>query len=842
MLAAGASARGLSKQPGNHGPPDEQSGPDVAGAGPALVPVGAAAVPAIAGLANQLGFAAAGAGVAAVAFKGVGDALKAVNDYAHRADRREPARSSRETMKTLGPAGREFVMFLQELRPQMQELAEHRAGGPVPRPRGRHDRPDDAASTGSSASSTSSRPRWATSRPRRAQNLAGPGWTEFFDFLEREARPTLISMAATMGNFARGFAELWMAFDPLSDQFSAGFLQMSRDFATWADGLSQTQGFQDFIAYIQDTLPQVGATFGAFGNMLLQLLQAAAPVGAAALAVLEPIFDVIAAIANTPIGTTLIGLGCRFGCGGSRPRDPHCREPVAAHAVVADQTSAHPPQGLTDARFTYPDYPVTDRGVQGTQGRTGPARGFAAAGRGRAVGAHPDAGKAGRTTPVRRSRRRTSAAASKEMAAAQRSAVRAYRWRCRGGGRARVRHVRPRRQDGPDEHHDGRDDRLRDSRLGHRDRCSSGVGARLRQQLMTVWATRSIGPSAAANNSLSVQTRIAAIDAEIAAVKRLKAEKQTAGTVAQSEVTGGTSTRGPETGAEDAAMKKLAATKRDLARASQDALFAEFGLTGAMKGSSQASRDAAAANLTRISSINALQNEMATAFDAETAYRQAVLAARDAGKENNAGIEKNTAAANANRAALSQLRGAWNALADAGGQTIGTLKKARSNFVELAVSMGVPRAEAKRLARELLNLPNPKPKITLEGVEGALNKISNVRQRLLSLDGTTARTFVQIKESYADGGLVRRYDTGGRVSGPGGPRDDKVPAMLSNGEFVVNAAATKRFLPELHRMNAQNYAAVGRCRCPSLERRWHPRRADRQRRRHHSRPPSSSAP
>lgn len=33
---------------------------------------------------------------------------------------------------------------------------------------------------------------------------------------------------------------------------------------------------------------------------------------------------------------------------------------------------------------------------------------------------------------------------------------------------------------------------------------------------------------------------------------------------------------------------------------------------------------------------------------------------------------------------------------------------------------------------------------------------------------------------------------GGFIAGPGGPRDDKVPIMASNGEFVVNAAATAR--------------------------------------------------
>ncbi|QIS16593.1 glycoside hydrolase family protein [Nocardia arthritidis] len=46
-----------------------------------------------------------------------------------------------------------------------------------------------------------------------------------------------------------------------------------------------------------------------------------------------------------------------------------------------------------------------------------------------------------------------------------------------------------------------------------------------------------------------------------------------------------------------------------------------------------------------------------------------------------------------------------------------------------------------------------------------------------------------------------RLAEGGFVSGPGGPREDRVPALLSNGEFVVNAAATEQHLPLLHAIN-----------------------------------------
>jgi len=46
------------------------------------------------------------------------------------------------------------------------------------------------------------------------------------------------------------------------------------------------------------------------------------------------------------------------------------------------------------------------------------------------------------------------------------------------------------------------------------------------------------------------------------------------------------------------------------------------------------------------------------------------------------------------------------------------------------------------------------------------------------------------------------YATGGFVSGPGGPTEDKVPAWLSDGEFVVRAAQTKRHRSLLERINA----------------------------------------
>ena len=69
----------------------------------------------------------------------------------------------------------------------------------------------------------------------------------------------------------------------------------------------------------------------------------------------------------------------------------------------------------------------------------------------------------------------------------------------------------------------------------------------------------------------------------------------------------------------------------------------------------------------------------------------------------------------------------------------------------------------------------------------------------------TASAFASMNQAkFAHGGKVERdnYSTGGSVSGAGTGTSDSIPAWLSNGEFVMTAAATKIFQPQLEIMNA----------------------------------------
>ena len=60
----------------------------------------------------------------------------------------------------------------------------------------------------------------------------------------------------------------------------------------------------------------------------------------------------------------------------------------------------------------------------------------------------------------------------------------------------------------------------------------------------------------------------------------------------------------------------------------------------------------------------------------------------------------------------------------------------------------------------------------------------------------------RVGSTAAENSLFRRFTnwldstgfaSGGYISGAGGPRDDKIPAMLSNGEFVIQASMVKKF-------------------------------------------------
>jgi hypothetical protein len=271
--------------------------------GPGLVGVGAVGVPAIAGLAAQLGFAVTAAGTAVVAFQGVGDALTALNKAGL-----DPTQANLEkaqvALERLSPAAQEFVAHLGTMLPELRRLRDVASEGLFPGLTEGLDAMESALPhvQGLLAAVSTELGNIAGDT---GESLASERWTPFLDFIAQEAPSALGQMADAAGNTAHAVAELWMATDPINDDFSQWLVNATEDLDRWASGLSETQGFADFMAYLDQTGPKVAAAFGAIANAALQIVEAAAPLSGPVLDGVKALADVISAIADSDLGTPL---------------------------------------------------------------------------------------------------------------------------------------------------------------------------------------------------------------------------------------------------------------------------------------------------------------------------------------------------------------------------------------------------------------------------------------------------------------------------------------------------------------------------------------------------------
>lgn len=94
----------------------------------------------------------------------------------------------------------------------------------------------------------------------------------------------------------------------------------------------------------------------------------------------------------------------------------------------------------------------------------------------------------------------------------------------------------------------------------------------------------------------------------------------------------------------------------------------------------------------------------------------------------------------------------------------------------------------------------------VDGVTALSNAFGRLGDKLLdmALDQTVSAIFGSF--GFAGGGEVHAA-TGGLIRGPGTSTSDSIPARLSDGEFVINATATRQNLDLLHAINSGTVAA-----------------------------------
>ncbi|MCW2758056.1 MAG: hypothetical protein JWO46_1802 [Nocardioidaceae bacterium] len=273
---------------------------------PAFTTVSAAAVPALAGLSTELGITAAAVGVGLLAFNHLGEALKALD-----AARLDPSAANLEkldqVMAKLSPSARDFAHELDSLRPAIDQLSADAGAGIFPGLTSGLDALESrlpeidqfVSSIGEALGQIGA---------ETGKELGSDEWDSFFSDLINVGTPVLLDTAHTVGDLAAGVARLWQATLPLTTDFTGGLADAAKDFHAWADAVEETGGASEFMDYVRETGPVVVQTLGKIGNALLQVAEATAPIGGPTLRILGAFADVIAKIAESPIGTPLFAF------------------------------------------------------------------------------------------------------------------------------------------------------------------------------------------------------------------------------------------------------------------------------------------------------------------------------------------------------------------------------------------------------------------------------------------------------------------------------------------------------------------------------------------------------
>lgn len=680
--------------------------------GPSLVPIAATGVPAVTGLASQLGFAGISAVSLWAATRGVGDALKAVV-----AAKLEPTAANldkaREAMSQLGPDARKFVRELRDALPVLRQIRDAAAAGWFP---GLTDAVDQLEKLGPRFGGIMQAigERGGRVLAEGAAALAGPQWDEFWSFVAREAPDAVEDLLRTVGNLGKGLAELWMAFQPTNNKFGDWLLEQSRDFAKWAEELKSTEGFRDFIDYIETNGPRVAAAAGAIGDAILQIIEAVAPLGGPSLKIIELFGKAIAMIADSDLGTPILAG-------------------VAALAIYNRtlQATAALQTRLTGAKS------ISNAVEAG--GLFGVSRAGAAGARTRLAGLRQDISLIGASWATagarteRETRRMNAAIARTKTTLAPLAKTTAVV----GGlavattgvadsfGLANTASLA-----------------LMGSIAGPWGAAiGGGVGLMIdlakaigdtkgafEDAIKTTNAAANVGDLATAQAALEQARKVR--DQLLEQDRKSQAEQMGRG-VALAQAQGQDVSkvevdRGPSAAAKEAqaAYDKAAGAVEALENKIATASLTERGYTAELLANANAAGVSAAELWRSAAALEARTQAALGAFSAETRWRQALRDAQEQANTNNDGIHKNTEAADANRAALEQLVGAWNGQRDAmvanNASTEAVEKKYRSvrkAFIDTALDMNIPIKEARRLAATLLLIPEKK--VTDYAIEGA---------------------------------------------------------------------------------------------------------------------------
>ncbi len=661
--------------------------------GPSLIPLGGVGLAGIAGLSAQLGFAAVAGGVLIGSLSGLGDALKAMTKAGVEPTAENMGKLSEE-MGKLAPQTQDFVTQIYGVMPALKALREVGRGSMIP---GLGEAlvelevilPKIAAIMDSVGS------EMGDIIADVAGSFASDRWSDFFTFLEVETPTAIRNLSTIVGDLAHGMAELWMAFTPLNNDFSSWMVGVANSFDQWAAGLSQTQGFQEFIDYVRTSGPQVADTLAALGNAMVQIVQAAAPLGGPVLAGIEAFAKAIGAIADSDLGTPImLAVGAMA----------LLSRATAAYGAVAKMSfggaALAPVQGFVSslASVTTAQERATTAAGALNRRQTELRAGMATLGKSAAL----VGGLAVASTGAADGLGLTNTASLALMGA----------W----GGAPGI---------------------------------AIGAGAGLLLDLKA--AGDQSADAIEALNAAVHGTDLGALDAQIAAMEKSVADLTNTTSVADffGDFMEGPGVAG-RTDAEIAALKAAKAARVDLASTTE-----QVSRSTSYRDMLAAQTAALDHN---VESMRMMREETLRAESAQLNYKSALLDAKDAIKENGKTLDTNTRAGIDNRSKLLGMAAAWNGLDGTIKGAAGAHRRAIDAFVAVAVQMGMGKKAARDYARSLYEIPERvETKIDID-TNPARGEIAKLRAELNNIPDETVAVRV-VRGNVVTGSMGGpRYD------------------------------------------------------------------------------------
>jgi TP901 family phage tail tape measure protein len=184
-------------------------------------------------------------------------------------------------------------------------------------------------------------------------------------------------------------------------------------------------------------------------------------------------------------------------------------------------------------------------------------------------------------------------------------------------------------------------------------------------------------------------------------------------------------------------------------------------------------------------------------------------------KENGNTFDTNTKKGRDNQAMLDNIAG--SALAVAENMSQADRRKFLTGAIEDLRTMGremkLPKSEVRALIELLREAHNAdvNPKIDVDTTQ-SLSKIQAVRNSIEALRdrNLTITTTYKVVRNAGDALPYRGEADGGYIAGPGTATSDSIPAYLSNGEYVIKAAAVDKYgIHMFDRLNAMHFAQGG---------------------------------